>query len=184
MPGVTRSRPDGTALREVMARVPTGVTIVTTRDEHGDHHGMTVSSFCSVSLDPPLVLVCLAKSATCYAAFADSDRFAVSVLRDQQAAIARRFASKNLDKFALGGLVSTPSGELVVDGALATLECVVDSRHDAGDHAITVGEIAHLTLAEQGRPAVYFDRAFTTVGPPVHPIPEVPYAHADPADHR
>ncbi|SDD12408.1 flavin reductase family protein [Actinokineospora iranica] len=180
MPGVTPFRPDGTALREVMARVPTGVAIVTTRDRHGNHHGMTVSAFCPVSLDPPLVLVCLAKSATCYAAFADNDRFAVSVLREHQAEIGRRFGSKNVDKFGPGGLVSTPSGGLVVDGALATLECVVDSRHHAGDHVITVGEIARVTFAEEARPAVYFDRAFTTVGPPVSaPAQETPHAHAD-----
>ncbi|QFZ24278.1 flavin reductase [Saccharothrix syringae] len=147
-----------------MARFPTGVAVVTARDEAGEPHGMTVSSFCSVSLEPPLVLVCLARTARSFPVFARRPRFAVSVLRDHHAALAVRFARRGADKFTGGGLRVTPSGAVVVEDALAVLECAADGTHDGGDHLILVGRVERLALAAQpGPPAVYFDRAFGTV---------------------
>lgn len=153
---------DRAVFREVMASVPTGVTIVTARDERGEPHGMTVGSFCSVSLDPPLILVSLDTSANCFPVFARCDRFAVSVLRREHVALARRFASKIADKFSPGGLYTSESGLPVVENALAVVECGVYDRHLAGDHVIVVGEVRR-AWSTAGTPLVYVRRTFTAV---------------------
>jgi flavin reductase ActVB len=151
--------------RDAMARFPTGVTIVTTHDEDGKPYGFTASSFCSVSLDPPLVLVCLAMGANSYPVFARTDHFTVSVLRAHHGELARRFASKKADKFAHGRFVRTDAGRTVLAEALSVLECAVESRYTAGDHMIMVGRVTDVLLAGQGDPAVYLDRDFGTVSP-------------------
>lgn len=149
--------------RDVMARLPTGVTIVTARDADGEPHGMTVSSFCSVSLDPPLVLVCLSRTARCFPVLAAATRFAVSILRDRHEHLARRFATSDLDKFGPGGFVTTAGGPPIVRDALAAVECRVEHRHTAGDHLILVGKATECFVPDPGRPAVYFDRRFTAI---------------------
>ena len=166
MSGLTSSSVDSAAFREAMVRFPSGVTIVTTHDQSGRPHGFTASSFCSVSAQPPLVLVCLARSANSYPVFAHNDRFAISILPADQVAVARRFASKNTDKFACGGFVRTPRGGTVLQDALAVVECAVHRRYEAGDHMIMVGEVEQVRLAELGRPAVYFGRVFSTICSP------------------
>ncbi len=153
------------AFKDAMARFPTGVAIVTTVDEHDTPYGLTVSSFCSVSLDPPLVLVCLARSARCFPVFARTGDFAVSVLRPRHAELALRFADRTAEKFGRGGFARTSRGGVVVDDALATVECKVDRRHAAGDHVILVGEVVGQPLADTGSPAVYFDRRFAAISP-------------------
>ena len=150
------------AFRTAMARFPSGVTIVTTQDANGTPHGFTASSFCSVSLDPPLVLVCLGRSAKSYPVFDACERFAVSILRPQHTELARRFASKNVDKFAGGHFVRTASGLTAVEGALVLVECIVHNRHDGGDHVIIVGRVDR-TLVGDGDPIVYFNRGFGTI---------------------
>ena len=154
---------DPSEFREAMARFPTGVAIVTTHDEDGTPYGFTASSFCSVSLDPPLVLVCLARSARSCPVFARNRNFAISILQSTHVEFARRFASKIPDRFAAGGFIHTPRGSIVLEEALAVVECSVDSLHEAGDHVIMVGEVDQVSLAEQGKPAVYFDRGFRTL---------------------
>lgn len=149
--------------RAAMSRFPTGVTIVTTDDEHGNPSGFTASSFCSVSTNPPLILVCLATSANSYPVFARCDRFAVSILRPQHTELAKRFASKDTDKFA-GTFGRTPGGLTVVDGALAVFECAVHQRHEAGDHVIMIGRV-YWVRTRTGDPVVYHDRAFDTLAP-------------------
>lgn len=162
----SQSSVDSTTFREAMARFPSGVTIVTTHDESGHPRGFTASSFCSVSAEPPLVLVCLAKSANSYPLFAHNDRFAISILQADHVDLARRFASKNVDKFASGGFVRTPRGATVLEDALAVVECSVNRRYEAGDHMIMVGEVEQVLLADLRRPAVYFDRTFSTICSP------------------
>ncbi|MCG8916567.1 flavin reductase family protein [Actinokineospora sp. PR83] len=151
--------------KDVLARLPAGVAIVTTRDEHGTPHGMTVSSFCSVSLTPPLVLVCLARSSRCFPVFARAERFAVSILRAEQTDLARRFATRLADKFAAGGFAPADDRAPIVEDALGAVECRIHQRHDAGDHVIVVGEVVDQVLAAAGPPAIYFDRRFATLDP-------------------
>ncbi len=156
---------DPSRFREAMSRLASGVTIVTTEDEHGEPHGFTASSFCSVSLDPPLVLVCLAWAATCYPVFAATGRFDVSILKAHHAGLAQRFASKVPGKFGQGRFVRTASGRTALDDASAVIQCSVDARHPAGDHVLIVGRVDEVLLAGKESPAVYFDRSFGTFCP-------------------
>ena len=157
------------AFLAAMARVPSPVTIVTTRDEDGRPWGFTASSFCSVSLDPPLILVCLAQSANCHPVFARCAAIAISVLQPGHAALARRFASKTGDKFAGAPFTSLPASIEVVAGAVAIFACTVARRIPAGDHTILLGRVQHAEAWPARTPAVYLDRAHQRPGP----------AHAD-----
>lgn len=147
--------------RAAMARFAAGVTVVTTLGEGGVPRGFTASSFCSVSLHPPLILVCLANSADSFPAFASCGHFAVSVLGPEHRPLAERFATKGADKFAPEGLSRTPGGLPAVAGALAELDCEVHARHLAGDHTILIGRVSGARLSEGSRtPMVYFERSF------------------------
>jgi flavin reductase ActVB len=148
--------------KEALAQFPSGVTIVTTRDAAGSPHGLTASAFCSVSLVPPLVCVCVARSARCHPVFACRDEFAINFLRPEHADLARRFARTGGDKFAHGPFRHTDRRMIVIRDALAVLECVVHSRHAAGDHTMLVGEVRRAQLSA-GEPLVFFNRAFHRV---------------------
>ncbi|WP_240509416.1 flavin reductase family protein [Streptomyces agglomeratus] len=151
-------------LRAALACFPSGVTVVTTRDDRDRPRGFTASSFCSVSLDPPLVLVCLARTADSFPVFLHCGHFAVSVLRPWHEEVARRFASKSADKFGGGWAAHTLGGLPVVPDALCTLECAVYDRHEAGDHLILIGEVG-IAAAGDGEPMVYYGRAFHRLAP-------------------
>ncbi|MEU7587821.1 flavin reductase family protein [Micromonospora sp. NPDC049230] len=146
--------------RDAMARFPTGVAIVTTHDESGTPYGFTANSLCSVSLHPPMLLVCLAHAANSYPVFASSGTFAVSILGAHHTQLARRFAGKGVDKFAAGGFERTAGGATVLGDAASVLECEVHSRHTAGDHMILVGAVRDVRVTGDTEPAVYFDRGF------------------------
>jgi flavin reductase ActVB len=147
-------------LRRAMARFPTGVTITTTLDSAGTPQGFTAGSLVSVSLEPPLISVCVAYDANCYRAFADCDSFAVSVLRHDHGQLARTFASKGADKFAAGGFTKTAGGLPIVDGAVVALECDVYGRHAAGDHIILVGLVRAADFVD-GDQLLFADRLFS-----------------------
>jgi flavin reductase ActVB len=149
--------------RDAMSRFPSGVVIATARDEAGEAHGFTASSFCSVSADPPLVLLCLATSANCHPVFARCQGFAISVLHAGQVEHAVRFATKGARKFTDLDLTSTANGHPSLAGALVTLDCIVEDRHPAGDHTIIVGHVQHVALGDGEQPTVYYSRAFHTL---------------------
>ncbi|MFJ5259273.1 flavin reductase family protein [Streptomyces sp. NPDC088387] len=148
--------------RAAMARFPSGVVVVTTRCHDGTPRGFTASSFCSVSLDPPMILVCLANSADSATSFGGCDRFAVSVLSPVHRPLAERFATKGVDKFGSGGMRLSPDGLPTVERALSELDCVIHARHPAGDHVVLIGRVTGVRLGE-GPPMVYYDRAFRTL---------------------
>ena len=151
---------DQTAFRNALARFASGVTVVITRNGEGSFVGFTASAFSSVSLDPPLILVCLQKDADCYQAFMEADAFTVSILATGQAGIARRFATKSIDKLK-GTPVATAvsTGLPRIEGASAWLECRSHSRPDGGDHTILVGEVLAAGTGDD-QPLLHFDRAF------------------------
>ena len=158
----------GAALREALAGFPSGVTIVTTRDGEGQPWGFTASSFCSLSLDPPLVLVCLARTADSYPAFMRADGFVIHVLGPEHEALARRFAAKGEDKFAGDEFALDGDGCPILPTALATLRCTVHARPDGGDHVILVGRVVDAT-ARDGAALVYFRRSFEPLPAPGAP---------------
>lgn len=149
-----------TDFRNAMARFASGVTIVTTRNADGNFVGFTASAFTSLSLDPPLLLVCLQKDADCYAAFIANPHFAVSILAHGQSAVAKRFATKAVDKMQDTPVVPGPNTGLpVVEGAAAWAECSVWERVDGGDHTILVGEVIGAGSSD-AEPLLHFNRAF------------------------
>ncbi|MGI3202702.1 flavin reductase [Streptomyces sp. GLT-R25] len=154
--------------RAAMAQLAGGVVVVTTEDTDGRPYGFTATSFCSVSMDPALVLVCLAETSSSYEAFMDCRGFAVSLLGQEQRALATRFATTGADKFRAEDTVTTPRLLPAVEGALAVLDCDVHARHPAGDHMILVGAVRHV-LPGRGEPLVYHDRAFQQLRRPEHP---------------
>jgi flavin reductase (DIM6/NTAB) family NADH-FMN oxidoreductase RutF len=141
--------------RAVLGRFPSGVTVVTTRTADGSDQGMTVSAFCSVSLEPPLVLVCIEKTASAYAALTSAAGFVVNVLSAKQEQTARRFAIVDIDRFEGVGFTRSTSGYAVLDDVLAVIECKRVSSFDGGDHTIILGEV-EATRAEVGSPLLYY----------------------------
>ena len=138
-----------------MSHFASGVTLVTTEHE-GERYGMTVASFASLSLHPPLVLVCLEKSARTHEAVTASGVFGVSMLARDQEALSGRFASRKIDDKFAG--VPTRRGELgvpLIEGAICTLECRVHDMVKQGDHTIVVGEVIDVQTHE-APPLLYF----------------------------
>ncbi|MEK7856599.1 MAG: flavin reductase family protein [Acidobacteriota bacterium] len=141
--------------RAALSRFPSGVTIVTTRDGNERFHGITVSAFCSLSLDPPRVLICIEKTAGSHIALETSQAFVVNMLSVEQRELSERFASTAEDKFGSIEFDVGIDGIPILLGCLATLECRVTNAHDGGDHSIFVGEVEKATVND-GDPIVYF----------------------------
>jgi len=155
---------DAHSFRAALGQFASGITVVTTRDREGRPLGLTVSSFCSVSLQPPLVLVCIDAGSETHAAFVESGLFGVSILAEGQEAVSERFARPGPAKFADMEMVAGPRGTALVPGALAHLECALAASHDAGDHTIYVGTVLTLGV-HPGRPLVYHAAAYHPLGP-------------------
>jgi flavin reductase ActVB len=145
--------------RRAMAQFATGITVVTTLDSQGRNLGLTVNAFSSVSLDPPLVLVCIDNRSETHAGFESSGVFGVSVLAEGQEAWSRRFALVGPEKFDGGGFIKGASGVALLPGALVHLECRVAAAYPGGDHTIYLGEIISLS-ASPGRPLLYHGSAY------------------------
>jgi len=141
--------------RRVLGHFATGVTILTTTDAESRPTGLTVSAFCSVSLDPPQILVCVDHKSQSYPSLRDGACFGVNILASEHEQVSRRFATTRLDKF--DGVPWTPGrlGVPPIDGALAHLECRTVSRHIEGDHTILVGRVEEARNAA-GEPLLYF----------------------------
>lgn len=154
---MTTSAPE--LFRETMSSFPSGVTIVTTVAADGSPRGFAASSFCSLSMDPPLVLVCLAKTAQCYDAFNESDDWAIHVAGSHQVDLIGRFATKNTDKFAGGEFVADHRGVPILPDAAAVLLCTAHDRQDGGDHTILVARVESVVMRDH-LPALYFQRHF------------------------
>jgi flavin reductase ActVB len=148
--------------RQALAAFPSGVTIVTTVDAEGTWWGFTATSFCALSLRPPLVLVCLALDAQCHPAFTAAASWAVSIVRADHRNLAMRFSTKGVDKFAIGGFEVSGRGLPMLTRACAVLECESFMRHECGDHSILVGRVVEAHTYDQD-PAVYFRREFRTL---------------------
>ncbi len=154
---------DPKALRNAFGAFATGVTVVTTRQPDGTPRGFTANSFTSVSLDPPLLLVCLAKTAHSAETFANAPHFAVNILAEDQKAVSGLFASRTPDKFQNCAWSPGPSDLPLIDGSLAQFTCANHQLVDAGDHLILIGRIEHFTTTE-GQPLGYFRGNYFSIG--------------------
>ncbi len=150
-------------LRRVMGHFATGVTIITTFNSAGDRHGLTANAFTSVSLEPPLLLICVDKKAESYPCFEQSKVFTVNVLKDDQEALSRKFAVSGGEKFQGVAYHPGANGAPILDGAIAFLECKVTASYDGGDHTIYVGEIEEAQTRE-GKPLLFFRGGYRELG--------------------
>jgi len=155
---------DASSFRRALGQFASGVTVVTTRDASGQTLGLTVSSFCSVSLEPPLVLVCIDHRSEANRGLRESGLFAVSVLADDQEDVSRRFAAPGAHKLEGFAFLDSRLGLPLVPGAVAHLECRVRSFHDEGDHAVWVGEVRGAS-AHAGRPLLHHAGAYRQLLP-------------------
>jgi flavin reductase (DIM6/NTAB) family NADH-FMN oxidoreductase RutF len=141
--------------RRVMGNFATGITVVTTRDRHGNAYGLTVNSFTSVSLDPVLILVCLDNRLSGLQAFKDSRHFGVSILSEHQEDISRMFAKKDAERPA-SIYLDGKSGIPLLKNSLAIMECETVQVYAGGDHQIFLGEVQHAELLQPDHPLLYF----------------------------
>ena len=147
---------DPDSYRSVLGRFASGITVVTARDAHDRDVGMTASAFCSVSLHPPLIQVCVDQKASMFEALLHAPRFGINILAAEQEALSRRFASiESSHRFDGIGYERGESGVVLLDDALAHLECTTVARHEAGDHTIFIGEVERAT-ARDARPLLYY----------------------------
>ncbi len=151
--------------RDALGMFATGVTIVTARNDAGTLVGLTASSFNSVSLAPPLVLWSLSHTASTLAAFANGSHYAIHVLAADQKALAERFATRGIDRWAGVTHHIGLNGAPLLDGAAATFECFNRSQYQEGDHTIFVGEVERCSHREGASPLLYHGGRFYTEHP-------------------
>ena len=155
---------DQSDFRQGLGLFPTGVTIVTTQPESGDPIGMTVSSFNTVSLNPPLVLWSIDRSSLSLDAFSECEQFAINVLSKDQQDLSNRFASKGADKFADTPFTKGVGNSPLLKGCIAQLECKTWQTYDGGDHVIIVGEVITYRYDKTREPLVFYAGNYAELG--------------------
>jgi flavin reductase (DIM6/NTAB) family NADH-FMN oxidoreductase RutF len=146
--------------RTVLGHFATGVAVVTAVAE-GVPVGMTIQSFCSLSLDPPLILLCPGLSSTSWPKIAAVGHLCVNLLSEGQGDIARQFARSGADKYAeVAWAASADTGSPMIEGALAWIDCRVEGTHPGGDHSIVVCRVLDLAARADRRPLIFFLRGF------------------------
>ena len=149
--------------RKVLSHFASGVTVITTCDSDGRPTGLTASAFTSVSLDPPLILVCVAHKSQSYPALLERGCFAVNFLRSGQEDLSKRFATSGLDKFDGVPHRISPLGVPVLTEALAHVECVTVNRHVEGDHTVFIGRVENSGTSD-ATPLIYFRGKYDRLG--------------------
>lgn len=155
---------DAERFRAALGIFPTGVTIVTTREKSGEAIGLTVSSFNSVSMEPPLILWSIMRTSPNLAVFEAATHFAVNVLADDQAELSNRFAAPVSDRFAGLEVTDGVGGVPLIGGSAAQFECVAWSQVDGGDHLIVVGRVLSFHASDRS-PLIFAKGRYETLGP-------------------
>ncbi|WNF01290.1 flavin reductase family protein [Streptomyces luomodiensis] len=150
------SGPDAARFRAVLGHFPSGITAITSRDAQGRPVGMTVASFTSVSLTPPLVAFLPGKTSSTFPVIAERGTFCVNVLAADQERICRALSVSGGDKFAEVAWLPGPHGDPVIDGVVAWIGCTVEAVHDAGDHYIVIGRVDDLDADSTASPLLFF----------------------------
>src|SRR5262249_51354309 len=146
---------DDRRFRDVFGHFATGVTIVTAMDGE-EPVGLAANSFASLSLDPPLVLFCVALSSTTWPRIEGAGRFAVNVLGEGHEELSRKFAERGADRFSATAWHTGVSGSPVLDEAIAYIDCELEARYPGGDHEIIVGRVVDLDVREGARPLIFY----------------------------
>lgn len=155
---------DKNELRRVMGHFATGVTIITTRDEDGRPVGLTANAVSSVSLVPPILLICVDKKADTYPYFARSGVFTVNILSEDQETLSRKFATSGIEKFEGVGYRKNDLRCAVLDDAVGHLDCRIVQSIDAGDHTVYLGEVDSAGAGD-APPLLFFRGGYRKLGP-------------------
>lgn len=150
-------------LRRVMGHYATGVTVITTFSKEGKLHGLTANAVSSLSLEPPLLIICVDKKAESYSSFEESGVFTVNILADDQEDISRRFAVSGGEKFEGVAYRRGGNGAPILHGVLAHLECKVHATFDGGDHTIYVGLIEEAETRD-AKPLLFYRGGYRNLG--------------------
>ncbi|MBL4801939.1 MAG: flavin reductase family protein [Emcibacter sp.] len=156
---------DSVNFRKVLGNYPTGVCVVTSTEEDGKPVGMSVGTFTSVSLDPPLVAFLPDRRSSTWQKIHQTGRFCVNVLGDHQEAISRQFATPAVDKFIGIPHRLSDMGSPIFDGVVAWIDCEVEAVHEAGDHYIAIGKVVALGAEDPAQPLLYHKGIYSQVSP-------------------
>jgi flavin reductase (DIM6/NTAB) family NADH-FMN oxidoreductase RutF len=155
---------DAREFRRALGMFPTGVAVVTARAASGAFVGLTINSFSSLSLEPPLVLWSLNAASPSLGAFDRAQHFAVNVLAEDQVELSKRFASQRPNKFAHLEVRAGVDGVPLIAGCAAHLECRTYARHNGGDHILFIGHVERLGYDTHKRPLVFYGGRYLTAG--------------------
>lgn len=147
---------DTREFRNALGRFATGVCVITTQVEGEKPFGMTVNSFASVSLEPPLILWSLQKDSDCFAAFQTVKKFAVNILTAEQQSLSNQYAKKNEHDLIEGSYTETATGCVILNDAPTSFECEIDAVHEGGDHLIIVGRVLAMSSQEEAPDPLLF----------------------------
>ena len=149
--------------RKVLGHFATGITVVTATLPDGKRFGFTVNAFSSVSLNPPLVLVCVVNGGEAEASMKAATHFAVNILADDQENHSRQFSSRVPDRYEGVQCRASASGAPLLEGCIGYLECRKSAEHPAGDHTIVIGEVLTAEARDEGLPLLYFRSGYRKV---------------------
>jgi 3-hydroxy-9,10-secoandrosta-1,3,5(10)-triene-9,17-dione monooxygenase reductase component len=153
--------------RDVLGLFASGVTVITSMSD-GAPVGMTCQSFSSVSLEPPLVMFCPARTSRAWPLMQRAGFFCVNILAEDQSEISNAMATKGTDKYDGVGWRSAATGAPLIDGVLGHVDCTVQSVHEAGDHYVVIGRVKELGFGDDGRqPLLYYRGAYDTIARPI-----------------
>jgi 3-hydroxy-9,10-secoandrosta-1,3,5(10)-triene-9,17-dione monooxygenase reductase component len=163
---IYRMQVDADTFRSLMGRFATGVTVVTFVDTAGRDCGITLTAFASLSLTPPLILVCVDRTASVYPMLRTAQTFAVNILSERQEMVARRFAATGEDRFDGIGFARGATGAPLLDEAIVALECRKVEMLEGGDHSIFLGEVESGAIRQRGEigsdmPLLYYRGGYT-----------------------
>lgn len=153
---------DPAAFREVLGAFASGITVVAAAGADGRPAGLACQSFASLSLDPPLVLLCVGKGSSSWPKVEAAGRFGVSILAEEQRPVCEALGRRGEDKFADVDWELSAHGAVRISGALATVDCALESVHEAGDHYLVTARVLELTARDGGSPLLYFRSDYAT----------------------
>lgn len=156
---------DPREFRNALGRFATGVCVITTQPETGNPFGMTINSFASVSLEPPLILWSLQKNSDCFEPFQSSKKFAVNILSADQQTLSNQYAKKNEHDLTEGTYHVGESGCVVLNDVVTSFECDVDAIHEGGDHLIIVGRVVAMSNQDERDPLLFYSGKYRELKP-------------------
>ncbi len=150
-------------LRNVLGKFATGVCVITASGENIPPFGMTVNSFCSLSLSPPLVMWSIDKNSDCFGDFEKVDRYAVNILKEDQKDLSTRYSQKEAHALLEGDWITGQSGCPLLSNPLAFFECEIENRVEGGDHVILFGRVLNAKAEPDAKPLLFFSGRYATL---------------------